>query len=834
MIHALSGREAALALSVDPTHGLTAGDVAARLARHGPNEVEAVARPSLWSIVRGAVSEPFVILLFAAGVLAILVGEVRDGALVLVGLLPIVGADVVTTYRSERALETLRAAAAPTARVRRDGEIEDIPAAGLVPGDVVLLRAGEIVPADLRLTVADRLLIDRSALTGESIPEPASEEPDLEDAALVDRRCVAYAGTAVVGGRGEGIVSATGSATEVGRIARSLAQTERRRSPLQRELDRLVRILLVVAVGLIVVTTGLGFLRGNPIGENVIAGISAAIAAIPEEPPVLLAVILGLGAYRLLRRGVLVRRLSAEETLGAVDLIITDKTGTLTANRLAVRDVLTPAGPVTDPAERDTLLALAVRAEEDAWHVHAGARPGSFTQALLSSVQGRDQVRPPATELISAEGPTDGRPYSTTWSRRDGVTEGLAIGAPEAVLGLGSVDGLALAPWHALIEREAEVGGRLLMLARSTEPTVWHPLAIVAFADPLRADVPDAIALARGAGIQTVVVTGDHRTTAAAIAREAGLDVERVVGGSELAAWTDAELGERLRGLSVVARAVPEDKLRLVDVARAAGRTVAVTGDGVNDAPALQHADVAVAMGSGTAVAKDASDLVLGDDSFATLLFGLREGRRIVANVQKGLVFLTSTHVALLGFILIATIAGVSQPLLPLQILWLELFIDLSTSIAFEREREEPGAMERPPRPRSRPLLDAALLLRIAVAGGFSAAAALALVLTHDGSEDHVRWLAFTALVVAQVVRAYANRSLTRPVISLRPNGVLLVACLVVILVQAVIPMVPPLAAAFRATPLDLTDWALVAAIALAPAVVAEVIRATTGREWVA
>ncbi|HEY7702195.1 MAG TPA: cation-transporting P-type ATPase, partial [Candidatus Limnocylindrales bacterium] len=308
MIHALSGREAALALSVDPTHGLTAGDVAARLARHGPNEVEAVARPSLWSIVRGAVSEPFVILLFAAGVLAILVGEVRDGALVLVGLLPIVGADVVTTYRSERALETLRAAAAPTARVRRDGEIEDIPAAGLVPGDVVLLRAGEIVPADLRLTVADRLLIDRSALTGESIPEPASEEPDLEDAALVDRRCVAYAGTAVVGGRGEGIVSATGSATEVGRIARSLAQTERRRSPLQRELDRLVRILVVVAVGLIVVTTGLGFLRGNPIGENVIAGISAAIAAIPEEPPVLLAVILGLGAYRLLRRGVLVRR----------------------------------------------------------------------------------------------------------------------------------------------------------------------------------------------------------------------------------------------------------------------------------------------------------------------------------------------------------------------------------------------------------------------------------------------------------------------------------------------------------------------------------------------
>jgi Ca2+-transporting ATPase len=239
-------------------------------------------------------------------------------------------------------------------------------------------------------------------------------------------------------------------------------------------------------------------------------------------------------------------------------------------------------------------------------------------------------------------------------------------------------------------------------------------------------------------------------------------------------------------------------------------------------------------MGSGTAVARGASDLVLGDDSFTTLMYGLREGRRIVANVQKGLVFLVSTHVALLGFILVATIAGISQPLLPLQILWLELFIDLSTSIAFEREAEEPGAMARPPRPRGRPLLPTALLARIALAGGFSAVAALTLMLFHDGSEDHVRWLAYTSLVVAQVVRAYANRSLTRPVVTLRPNWLLLAACLVVIVTQVAIPMIPPLSEAFRATPLDLVDWALVAAVALTPAIVAEVIRAVTGREWVA
>jgi magnesium-transporting ATPase (P-type) len=304
--------------------------------------------------------------------------------------------------------------------------------------------------------------------------------------------------------------------------------------------------------------------------------------------------------------------------------------------------------------------------------------------------------------------------------------------------------------------------------------------------------------------------------------------------GADLAAWDDDRLAAELGRLTIVARAVPEDKLRLVDIARSAGRTVAVTGDGVNDAPALQHADVAVAMGSGTAVARDASDLVLGDDSFATLMYGLREGRRIVANVQKGLVFIVSTHVALLGFILVATVGGFSQPLLPIQILWLELFIDLSTSVAFEREPEEPDAMTRPPRPRGRPLLPRYLLMRIAAAGGFTATAAFGLMLTHGGSADHVRWLAFSSLVIGQVVRANGNRSLTRPVTSLRPNAMLAAAAVIVVFIQAVIPLIPPLAEAFRATPLDAEDWLLITVIALAPAVVAEVVRRMTGAEWVA
>jgi Ca2+-transporting ATPase len=342
------------------------------------------------------------------------------------------------------------------------------------------------------------------------------------------------------------------------------------------------------------------------------------------------------------------------------------------------------------------------------------------------------------------------------------------------------------------------------------------------------------MALAIEAGIHPIVVTGDHPTTAAAIAADAGLPNQNVVTGTELAKWDDARLAEELPTLHVVARAIPEQKLRIVDVARAAGRTVAVTGDGVNDAPALNHADVAVAMGSGTAVAREASDLVLNDDSFVTLMHGLREGRRLVANVQKGLVFLVSTHVAMLGFILIATIAGFGQPLLPIQILWLEVFIDMLTAVSFEGEAEEPGTMQRPPRPRTKPLLDWTILSRICMAGGFSALAALVLIEQHSPDFTHARWLAYTALVMGQVVRANANRSLSYPVLLRRPNALLLGGGILCVVVQIVIPFVPPLQDAFQATPLDAVDWLLVAIVALAPAFVAEAYRAIRHRPWVA
>ncbi len=844
--HASTIEAIAARLATDPRLGLSDDDAARRLGETGPNELKARRPPSLARLIFGAATEPFVLLLRGAGRAAVALGEVRDGILVLAGLVPIVGADVVTEFRAERALEELRAAAAPVARVRRNGVAADMPAAELVPGDVVLLHAGDVVPADIRLTVSSALAVDRSALTGESVAETTATEPDPADAALIERRSMAYSGTSVVSGSGEGIVVATGTATETGRIAVNLGAAERRRSPLQRELDRLVRIMLVVAIGLIVITVGSGFVRGNPPGENLLAGISAAIAAIPEEPPILLAVILGFGAHRLLRKGVLVRRLNAEETLGAVELILTDKTGTLTQNRLAVADILTDTGSADGSPvrlgeerapERAAILGDALRAEADAWRAAgAGARPGSFTTAIRDGLIGLGG--PPdlnADDLLDASAPTDRRPFALTRARRNGRVEELAFGAPEAVLELGGglAPGKATA-WRNAVGAEAARGRRLLLLAGRDDGGDWRPRAIVAFADPLRGGVRDALDQAALAGIQTIVVTGDHPTTTTAIAREAGLRVERVVLGSDLDGWDDATLDRELDGLDIVARAIPEQKLRLVAAARRVGRTIAVTGDGVNDAPALNHADVAVSMGSGTAVAKGASDLVLGDDSFATLLYAVRDGRRMVANVRKGLVFLVSTHVALLGFVLLGTLAGFSQPLLPIQILWLELFIDVSTSVAFEREPEEPDAMRRPPRSPAKPLLPASLLIRIAFAGGFSAFVALLLMLAQPGGAEHARWLAFTTLVVGQAVRAYANRSLTTPLTKLPPNRFLAFACVAVVVVQALIPFLPPLADVFRASPLDLAEWALVAALAVAPALVAELVRRIGRTEWVA
>jgi Ca2+-transporting ATPase len=831
--HALDIDEVAARLISDPIDGLDSVQAAVRLADIGPNEIRSEPRATLVKVLIEGLTEPFVVLLAVAGLIAIALGEHRDGLLILLGLVPIVGADVLTEYRTERALEALRAASAATARVRRDGKPVQIPAVDVVPGDLVLLGSGDVVPADVRLTAAGGLLLDRAVLTGESVPEPADPTAVVPPrASPAEQVTMAFQGTSVMDGWGEGLVVATGASTEYGRIASSLDAPRRRRSPLQLELDRIVRMLLAVALGLIAIVVFFGLIRREPLGATVLAGISAAIAAIPEEPPVLLAVILGLGAYRLLRRGVLVRRLNAEESLGSVDLIVTDKTGTLTENRLAVADVLTLEGAASG-TRRTGILATALLTDESVWRA-GGTRLGSFSGALMAELgpEASAAARQDRTLVLAAPFRSGSLLSACTVEGPEGRRD-IRLGAPEAVV--DPADGADADRWLDLARTTAATGTRVLALAdRSAGDGAWRTLALIGFADKLRADVPAAIAEVTGAGIQVVVVTGDHLATAVAIAAAAGVREGRAIVADKLDRWDDARLDRELPDLRVVARAQPHHKMRLVESAQRTGRTVAVTGDGVNDAPALHGSDVAVAMGSGTDVAREAADLVLGDDSFATLTYAVREGRRIVDNVLKGLIFLISTHVALLGFVLLGTLAGYTQPLLPIQILWLELFIDTSTSVAFEAEPAEADLMRRPPRPPGRPLLTQRLLAGIALAGGLSAVGALLLLVSTDVGLAHQRWVAFTALVLAQAVRANANRSLTKPTWTFPINPLLAGAAFVVAVIQVLIPFVPPLADAFRASPLSPVEWLLAIGVALLPWGVAEAVRYRRGLAWVA
>ena len=522
--------------------------------------------------------------------------------------------------------------------------------------------------------------------------------------------------------------------------------------------------------------------------------------------------------------------------LGAIDLVITDKTGTITKNRLAVSSVSDASGLVTDRARRLDLLTDALRAEEDAWEQQSEMPKSSFTRALIEAIVsagGRQQLDP--GELISAAPPTDSQPYSSTTARRDGRNETLTLGAPEAVADLAlAVDGPDRQKWHARIEELTSTGQRVVGLAIRREPHDAVMLGLIGFADPVRNGVAEAMIAAREAGIHVVIVTGDHPSTALAIGQQVGLAAGQVITGSEVEGWSDSELVDRLPSISIVARSTPETKERIVRVgpSRRPGRCGHGRWRQRRSGPPRSRCrrldgqrhrcrQGSLGSGPGRRLVRDAC-------------LRIQEGRRIVDNVQKGLVFLVSTHVALLGFILIATVAGFSQALLPIQVLWLELFIDLSASVAFEREPIEPNAMHRPPRPSSRPLLTDALLGRIAIAGGFTAAGALWLMAGSGQDGDHARWLAYCTLVCAQAVRAYANRTLTVPLARLGPNMFLLAACLLTVAAQIGDPVHPSARRGVRGVPLTAAELALVAGIALAPAALAELVRRRGRGPWVA
>jgi Ca2+-transporting ATPase len=779
--------------------GLSGDEAARRLAEDGPNEIAAAKPRSFMRIVWEVVKEPMLLLLVAAGTVNILISlqepERIKEALLLFGFVVIViSITIIQERKTERALDALRDLSSPRALVIRDGVQVRIAGRDVVRGDLILLSEGDRVPADAVLLECSNLNVDESLLTGESVPvRKAACEPGMAremGAPGGDGTPYVFSGTLVVKGQGVAEVVATGQTTEIGKIGTALDTLEADRTLLQRDVDRLVRGVAILGLSMAVVVVLIyGLTRGDWLHAT-LAGITLAMAMLPEEFPVVLTIFLALGAWRVSKSNVLTRRMPAIETLGAATVLCSDKTGTITQNRMTVSEIRAGGGAFTVngvplPEEFHEIVEFAVLASPvdpfdpmDAAFKALGVRYLAETEHMHSDWTLVKEY--PLSEKLLA--------LSHVWRSPDGGDYVIAAkGAPEAIGDLCHADEAAKRAVDEQVSAMADGGLRVLGVAkasfRASEglPEVQHDftfefIGLVGLQDPIREDVPDAVAQARAAGMRVVMITGDYPGTARAIAADAGLDAEgHIMTGPELDSMDDAALAARIDDIDVFARVVPEQKLRLVQALKARGEVVAMTGDGVNDAPALKAADIGIAMGMrGTDVAREAAALVLTDDAFSSIVRAVRVGRRIYDNLKKAMAYILAIHVPIAGMtllpILFPKFLGVEMPLvlMPVHIAFLELIIDPTCSIVFEAQPEEKGIMARPPRGVNEPIFNRRMI-GVALSQGFVLLLAVLAVYLWAAlagmGETEVRALSFTTLVVGNLGLIFVNRSWTHTVL---------------------------------------------------------------------
>ena len=762
--------------------GLVTAEAERRLAVDGPNELTARARRGPLRFVLEVVREPMFLLLFAAAGLYLLLGDLGGAATLLGSVVLIVAITAVQEGRTERALEALRDLSSPRARVLRDGVVVTLPARELVVGDVLHVAEGDRVPADAVLRDGTALMVDESLLTGESVP--AAKVPTREGTVLgppgEEAGGALFAGTLVVSGRGVAEVVATGPRAQLGRIGESLREVEREPTPLQREVARLVRTMAIVGLSLSVLVVIVLIASGVAWIQSVLGGITVAMALLPEEFPVVLTVFLAIGAWRISRRRVLTRRMAAVETLGAVHILCTDKTGTLTENRMTVRSLVTAASVVEVSAERalpedvHAVLEHAILACPD-----NPFDPMERAFLALGATARLDRAHLHPGWQLEREYPLSPSLLAVTYVWRTGAGEPRVVatkGAPEAIFELCRLDEAAGAAWRARVQQMGKEGLRVLGVARTRSlgaapddlrDLTFELVGLVGLEDPLRADVPDALAECVRAGIRVVLITGDHPDTARAIARSAGIPHDEVLTGAEIERLDDAALAAKLETTSIVARAIPAHKLRIVRALRVHGDVIAMTGDGVNDAPALQAADIGIAMGTrGTDVAREAAGLVLVQDDFASIVAAVRIGRRIFDNLRSAFGYIVAVHVPIAGLALGPALLGWGALLTPAHVIFLELIIDPACSVVFELEPEADDLMRRPPRPPRSSLLDLGRVTMSVLQGALVVAASLAVLAWARARGLDVaaqRTLAFALLVGGNLAILVASRSTHQP-----------------------------------------------------------------------
>ncbi len=764
--------------------GLTAVEASRRLAVHGPNELPATGRRGGFGVVVDVLREPMFALLIVGALLYLAVGEVADGVLLLVCVAFVIGLTLFQSHRTDRAVEALSRLAEPWVRVIRDGTRQRIPARELTVGDLIELAEGERIAADALLRRSSHFTVDESMLTGESMPvvkhpsvtASALDAPGAQGSALSSL----FAGTLVTAGQGIAEVVQTGSATEFARLGLALQGIDTERTRLQQETNRVVRKMAVGGLlSCVLVVIVFGLTRGGDLTawkEGALAGIAMAMSVLPEEFAVVLTIFLALGAWRMSHQNVLTRRFPVIEALGAATVLCVDKTGTLTENRMALA-ALWPAGKsMVEPAAVDTLataeaelLAIAVRASgRDSFDPMD--RSLRAEQQRLLSVDGDERLL--REYPLSAQMPVVG----CVWQDSAGKSSLAVKGAPERVARLCRLEGPELEMIDDAIRHLAARGLRVLGVAHAQPceaqgdslpaslddfSLTW--VGLVAFADPLRSSVPAAVRECHAAGIRVIMITGDYPLTARTIAIKAGIPVERVCTGAELATWDDQRLQQEIAEISVFARVAPQEKLRLVEALKSAGQVVAMTGDGVNDAPALKAAHIGIAMGErGTEVAREAAALILMDDAFESIVAAIRQGRRIYANIVKASRFILAVHVPIAGLSMLPVLMG-DWPLilLPVHIVFLEFIIDPSCALIFEAEREDSRVMRQPPRPLDERLFSRHTVL-MGVLQGVSlwvACSGVFVVAWSMSSADEARALSFVTLVAGIFMLILINRS---------------------------------------------------------------------------
>jgi P-type Ca2+ transporter type 2C len=843
--HSKTKEELTQSFSINPELGLSDQEAATRLIIYGKNGLVQEREIRFLGILREEITEPMILLLIAVGVLYSLLGSLTDALTIIVIIILLVLAEVWNEYRAKRSVSSLSQLAPPAALAIRNGQLVEVQTAFLVPGDVLVLKVGQRIPADARLLEAYGLEVDESSLTGESFPVSKDASIVLPSETRVPNQTnMLFTGTVITKGRAKAFVTSTGINTELGRISGIIKTTKEPKTPLQMAMKQLSKSLVWVALFFSILIPVLGYVRGvqsNP-AEAVLYGLSLAFVVIPEELPIIVTMVLGVGSYALSRKGAIVKRLRAAETLGNVTVIATDKTGTITENKMRLEHLYFD-GKINSPAEfgenqKEALKTafLASDAIQDIASKSELANP--MAQAILEQLnqKGIDPSDLTKGWILKNEQSFDANRKIASYIYQYGNSSViLSSGAPEKILEksshillLGEETSLSEEARKRVLDvigQMANSGERLLAFGyrRITEEPVKNDLekdivfvGIVGFLDPPRKGVRGAIRTCHEAGIRVIMITGDHPQTAKTIARQVGIDASKVLTGNEIANLSDSQLKESLANTFVFARVTPEDKLRLVRLLKDKGEIVAVTGDGINDAPALKDAHIGIAMGTrGTDVAKEASNMILTDDNFAAIENAVKEGRKLLANLQKGVRYYLACKVALVSIFLIPIVLGIPLPFAPIQIIVLELFMDLAASATFVAEPQESGAMKKPPKSQKEKFFNNTMLKTLFL-GALSLFAAVTVSYLFawytTQSIPYARTMAFATWMFGHIFLALNLRSDHEPLLKegLLSNKVMLVWAFLAVAVLVSGTTLPFVQSSLQITGLNLQSWILV------------------------